>query len=245
MATFNDAADLRHRGFQLLTPPVTIVAMDPSGDGDDRDGVVAVSREEHQRGLPHDPDFAVEFMFRVMIAYRLDQTMEFPDKLATMLKLDKTLQGWTNQKRQSAHFFCFETNGVGYGYASSFARKSNTKVIPYATVGKKTASNKPPAGAKISMPRLEALDNTRIIMETGYLKAEKGAVGLQDLQAELQAFVWRGKNRPEAMQGQRDDLVMALTGALWVGSKVLPPMLKQVKLPGHTRKQSTGRVRIH
>lgn len=245
MKVFNNASDLKERGFQLLTPPVTIVAVDPSGDGDDRDGVVAVAREEHQRGMAHDPDFAVEFVYRIMLAHQLPQEYEFPDKLASLLALDKKLQGWTGQRRQTAHFFTFETNGVGYGYASSFSRKSPTKVIPYATVSRVNNAGAAPGRAKIAMPRLEALDNTRVLIETGYVKGATGAPGLDILQKQMQAFVWRGKNRPEAMAGQRDDLVLALTGALWIGSQIIPPVLKQVNMPGKTRKPNHGRMRVH
>lgn len=244
MKQFNNADDLKERGFQLLTPPVTIVAVDPSGDGDDRDGVVVVSREEHQRGMEHDPDFAVEFVFRIMLAHELPKDYEFPDKLATLLNLDKRLSKRTSQKRQTTHFFAFETNGVGYGYASSFSRKSGTRVIPYATVGRVT-QGRAPGNAKIAMPRLEALDNTRILIETGYLKAATGAPGLDTLQKQMQAFVWRGKNRPEAMAGQHDDLVLALTGALWIGAKVIPPILKQQRIPGAARTPNHGRMRVH
>jgi hypothetical protein len=245
MMQFNNADDLKERGFQLLSPPVTIVGVDPSGDGDDKDGVVAVSREEHQRGMPHDPDFAVEYVYRIMLAHQLRKDYEFPDKLASLLQLDKKLQQWTRQRRQTAHFFAVETNGVGYGYASSLARKTQTKILPYATVGRVSNTTRPPGNAKIAMPRLEALDNTRILTETGYLKVAPGAPGIDDLQKQMQAFVWRGKNRPEAMEGQHDDLVLALTGALWMGSKIIPPVLKQVKLPGAVRKPSHGRMRVH
>ena len=238
-----DASRLRERGFQLLTPPVSIASLDPSGDGEDYDGLVVVSREEHQRGEPNDPDFAVEFVYRLLMAHRLPRDWEFPDKLAAVFQLDRNLQRWTSQKRQSAHFMCFETNGVGYGYASSFARKSTTKVIPYATVGRVT--NVAPVNAKVAMPRLEALDNLRILMETGYFQLAKGAPGAKEFNNELQAFVWRGRNRPEAMQGQHDDLILAATGATWIGSKILPPLLKQVKMPGPGRKPNHGRVRVH
>lgn len=241
---FNSAKDLKERGFLLRMPPVTIVALDPSGDGDDYDGLLAVSREEHQRGEPYDPDFAVEYVFRVLMAHRLPKDWEFPDKLAAVLNLDRMLKSWTGQKRQTAHFLCVETNGVGYGYASSLSRKTATKVIPYATVGN-VADGKPPTDSKVAMPRLKALDNTRILMETGYLKMAPNGPGIENLQAELRAFVWRGKNRPEAMAGQRDDLVMALTGALWIGTKVLPPVLKQVRLPGTGEKVRGQRMRVN
>lgn len=227
---FNSAADLRTRGFRLIVPPVTIVNFDPAGDGDDNDGVVAISREEHQRGEVYDPDFAVEFVYRLLLAHRMSKDLEFPDKLAVLLNLDRRLKSWTNSGRQSGHVMCVETNGVGYGYASSMSRATATRVIPYATVGKVSSTNTPPLDAKVSMPRLKALDNFRILIETGYFKVAKNAPGADHLNEELNAFVWRGRNRPEAMEGQRDDLVMATTGALWIGSKVLPPVLKQVRV---------------
>ena len=235
MAEINTGADLKERGYSLLIPPVTVVALDPAGDGADYDGLVAISREEYQRGAPHDPDFSVEMLYRVLLAHRLPQNWEFPEKLAAVLSLDRFLRGLTHQRRQHSHIMCFETNGVGYGYASSFARKSPTKVIGYATVARKSTTGVAPVNAKIAMPRLEALDNTRILLETGYLKLAEGAPGIDTLRKEMRAFVWRGRNRPEAMSGQHDDLVMAMTGALWVASKVLPPVLKQVKLPAGTR----------
>lgn len=241
---FNNARDLKERGFFLRTPPVTIVALDPAGDGDDNDGLIAVSREEHQKGEAHDPDFAVEFVYRVLMAHRLPKDWEFPDKLAAVLNLDRLLKGWTSQRRQTAHVLCVETNGVGYGYASSLSRKTGTNVIPYATVGN-LSENRPPEGSKVAMPRLKALDNTRILMETGYLKMAPGGPGMDNLKSELQAFVWRGKNRPEAMQGQRDDLVMALTGALWVGTKVLPPVLKQARLPSGAQRVRGTHMRVN
>lgn len=237
---FNNAADLRARGFQLRTPPVTIVCFDPAGEGDDNDGVVAISREEHQRGEVYDPDFAVEFVFRLMLAHRLPHEWEFPDKLASILALDKRLKSWTNSRRQTTHFLCVETNGVGYGYSSSLSRATSTRIIPYATVGNTTRTTNPPENAKVAMPRLKALDNFRILIETGYFKAVSTAPGFDDLQEELNAFVWRGKNRPEAMAGQRDDLVMATTGALWIGSKVLPPVLKQVRINRNSGSRSLG-----
>lgn len=245
MTQFNNAADLRSRGFQLLTPPVTIVCLDPSGDGDDFDGVVALSREEHQRGRVYDPDFAVEMVFRVLLAHRMPKDWEFPDKLAAMLNIDKMLKTWTATGRQTAHVLCVEANGVGYGYASSLSRKTSTTVIPYSTVGKVSSTNTVPMNAKVAMPRLEALDNLRILAETGYLKVMPEAPGKKLLEAEMNAFVWRGKNRPEAQEGQHDDLVLALTGAAWVGSKVLPPVLKQVRVGRNTTSSGHGRIKVH
>ena len=239
------ASDLKERGFQLLTPPVTFISFDPSGDGDDRDGLVGISREEHQRGEPHDPDFAVELVFRILMAHRLPRDLEFPDRLAAILSLDRQLKGWTRQGRQIKHFICVETNGVGFGYSSSLSSKTDTQIIPYVTVGNVNATRTPQVNAKVAMPRLQALNNVRILMETGYLTQVKNAPGAEMLEAEMNAFVWRGKNRPEAMTGQTDDLVMALTGALWIASQVVPPALKQA--PVTTPKVNAGldRMRIN
>jgi hypothetical protein len=242
--SFNTAHDLRKRGFQLMTPPVTLVCMDPSGDGDDFDAIVALSREEHQRGHTHDPDFAVEFVYRVLMAHRLQQSWEFPDKLASLLALDRTLRGWTLAGRQQAHFFAIETNGVGYGYASSLAKKTTTKVMPYATVGKIGSTYRPPGNAKYAMPRLDALDNLRILVETGYIKIAPDCPGKKELQDEMAAFVWRKQNRPEAMVGQHDDLVMALAGATWAASKILPPILKSTTMR-NTARVAGARMRIN
>jgi len=242
---FNTATDLRERGFRLEMPPVTIVAFDPAGDGDDYDAVVALSREEHQHGEVHDPDFAVEFLFRVLMAYRMPQNWEFPDKLAGLISLDRTLKSWTKARRQTTHVFCVESNGVGYGYASSLSQKTDTKVIPYTTVASASAVRTPVPGTKVSMPRLRALDNMRILMETKYLQIEKSAPGQDQLAAELSAFVWRQKGRPEAQLGQHDDLVMAACGATWIGSKVLPPLLKQIMVSKGPMREPASRMRIN
>jgi hypothetical protein len=242
--SFNTAHDLKKRGFQLLTPPATIVAMDPAGDGADFDAVVALSREEHQRGHTHDPDFAVEFVYRVLLAHRMPQSWEFPDKLAALIALDRTLKGWTAAGRQHAHFFAIETNGVGYGYASSLSAKTTTKVMPYATVGKIGTTYRPPMNAKYAMPRLDALDNMRILIETGYFKIAPECPGKKELQDEMAAFVWRSKNRPEAMEGQHDDLVLAAAGATWAASKILPPFLKATTMRNVARAAGT-RMRVN
>ena len=77
------------------------------------------------------------------------------------------------------------------------------------------------------MPRLAALDHLRIMMETHHMKVIPDAPGASQLIEEMNSFVWRRPGRPEAMQGQKDDLVMALCGALWIGSKLIGPILRQ------------------
>lgn len=81
------------------------------------------------------------------------------------------------------------------------------------------------------MPRMPGLDLVRMLMETHYLRAAKNASGMEILAEELNTFVWRGKNRPEAMQGQHDDLVMALALAVWASEKLVPLMLRAAPSP--------------
>lgn len=221
---FNNTEDWRERGFYLRTPPVVIVAYDPAGAGDDRDATVLINREEHQKGEPHDPDFAVAIKFRMMGAVRMPPEFEFPDKLARLMKLNDQLTQATNAGRYFSHFFTIETNGVGWALASALRAKIGPRVIGYATVGAK--NDKPYTGGAISMPRLTGLDHTRVLLETGHLKMSPNAVGSKIMAQEMASFVWRSPGRPEAMEGQHDDLVMALTGGCWIGSKIIQPVLK-------------------
>ena len=197
---------------------------DPAGDGDDKDALIVVTREEHQRGEVYDPDFAVEMKFRVLMCERMKPTYEFPDKLAHILALHRKLQQWQMSGRIYTHVMGVESNGVGWGLASAMREKLGDVVIPYTTIGSST--EKPFAGAKVSMPRLAALDHLRIMMETHHLKLIPDAPGAKDLIQEMNSFVWRRPGRPEAMQGQKDDLVMALCGAVWIGSKLIGPVLR-------------------
>lgn len=222
---FNTTADWQARGYRLRTPPLILVGYDTSGDGDDKDALTMVAREEHQHGEPWDPDFAVMTMYRVLMAHRMAPQLEFPDKLAMLMRLHRQLNGWVNVGRSSGHVFTVETNGVGWAMSSSLRQKIGNKVVPYTTVGKLSEDRY--VERKTSMPRLAALDNLRVLAETHCLKVAKGAPGAKDLAQEMGAFVWRAPGRPEALQGQHDDLVMSVCGAVWIGSKVIPPLLKQ------------------
>jgi hypothetical protein len=221
---FNSDKDWRERGFHLRTAPVIIVSYDPAGDGDDRDAIIVTSREEHQRGEPHDPDFAVEMKFRVLMGQRIPVDFEFPDKVAKLLAIHRQLTQWQAGGRIHTHAFAVESNGVGWGLASDLRSKIGESVLPYTTIG--SAMDKPYGGGKINMPRLAALDHLRIMMETHHLKLIPGAPGSKEIISELNSFVWRRPGRPEAMDGQKDDLVMALCGGVWVGSKIIGPTLK-------------------
>jgi hypothetical protein len=221
---FNNTRDWRERGFHLRTPPVVIVCYDPAGSGKDRDAIVMMNREEHQKGEPHDPDFAVAIKFRVLAAQRLPPQLEFPEKLSRLLSIHRQLLQWQNIGRSFSHFFTIESNGVGWGLSSSLRTNIGPQVISYTTVG--AVSDKPYSGGQISMPRLAALDHTRVLLETGHLKMNDAALGGADLASEMSSFVWRSPGRPEAMEGQHDDLVMALTGGCWIGTKIISPVLK-------------------
>ena len=230
---FNTHDELKERGFFMQDAPITIANYDPAGDGDDNDALVIVSREEWRRGELHDPDLAMEFVFRILGAHRMPQGIEFPDKQARLIKLNRSLVKWNEQGRTQAHFFGVETNGVGYAMASSLKSKITAPVIGYTTVGS-ISSDKPYTSSKVSMPRLAALDHLRMLMEIHRIKMVRDAVGTEHMMDELNSFVWASAGRPEALKGQRDDLVMALCGAIWIASKILPPL---------TRHQTAGKNR--
>ena len=48
--TFQTVEDLRAAKYEMHGPPVAVVALDPSGAGDDRNSIVIVERELWRRG---------------------------------------------------------------------------------------------------------------------------------------------------------------------------------------------------
>lgn len=238
---FNNVAELRSRGYALREPPFNIVAYDPAGDGKDRDSFVLLSREEWRRGELWDPDLSVEFIFRVILAHRMPIDLELPDKIAQLLALSRQLTRWRAQGKSSGHAYTVETNGVGYGIQGALAEKLSVPVIGYTTVGKLT--QEPVTEKRIAMPRLAALDLVRLYMEMHRLKTVRGGPGIDLLIQELNSFVWRRAGRPEAMAGEHDDLVLALAGGLWIGTKVIPPLTKQQKFPAGAGRVTPGASR--
>lgn len=243
---FNSAEDLRGRGFTLRDPPLNIVAYDPSGDGDDRDGLLLVSREEWRRGELWDPDLSVEFIFRVLLAHRMPPELEVPDKVAQLIALHRSLCGWRRAGKEHEHVFCVETNGVGYGIAGMMVHKLGDRVVRYTTV--QSLTDEAHEGSKVSVPRLASLDHLRTLLELHRFKSVKGGVGVNMLVDEMNAFVWRRKGRPEAMVGAHDDLVMPAAAACWIGTKVIPPITKQQKFHPRQRRATvgagSGRIRV-
>jgi hypothetical protein len=246
--TFNSAEDMRDRGFHMMDPPLAILNYDPAGDGDDRDAIIMLQREEWRRGELHDPDLAVEYIFRILLAQRLPKDDEFPDKLARILGANRQLRQWKNQGRIWEYVIGVEQNGLGYAMASSLRTKTNTPVIGYTTV--RNTSDKPYTAKNVSMPRLAALDNLRVMLEIHRLKIAKDCVGKKELIGEMNSFVWAAPGRPEAVDGQHDDLVMALCGAIWIGTKLIPPYNKQLKIDPKRgikdhRQRTKGNIRIN
>jgi hypothetical protein len=221
----NRLTDWRSRGYHMRSPPVTIVSYDPAGDGGDNDAVVVIDREEHQKGEPYDVDFAVEVMFRARLAMRMPPIYEFPDKLGLMLQLYRSIGRRIGRNTSAGVYFAIESNGVGYGMASMLKAKTGEAVHAYTTVGTR-GKNAYSEKGKI-MPRMAGLSLLKVMIETHYFRAAKEAVGMKELNDELNAFVWTGAGRPEAIQGQNDDLVMASAGAVWAGTNYIPMTLKQ------------------
>lgn len=216
-------------GFSLRAPVLSIVAFDPSAEGDDFPTCVLVDREEWQRGETVDPNFAVQRRYRVKLVNRMDRTLEFPEQQAALMRLHR----WLNHRQAKGlcyqHFLVIETNGVGWPIASDLRLKLGSVVVPMATTG--SGSNSPQgARGSVAMPRMAGLDNLRYLMEMHALKIDRDAPGGHILQTEMQSFVWAGKRKPQALSGQHDDSILPLASACWLGQKVVPPYLKQ-KVP--------------
>lgn len=219
---------LREKGFRLESPPLALVSFDPAGDGDDYPALNVTYREEWQLGDPIDPDFAVEKLYRVQMARRLPQQIEFVDAMAALLRLARHLAQLRDSGKIVDYRFTVETNGVGHGYASALTSKLGVeRVIRIFTTG--GVDSRQVAENKVTMPRMAALDLVRMLVEMQYVRVADEAVGAEDLFQEMQTFVWRGKNRPEAMEGQHDDLVLAFAMSVWTGEKLIPPLLRQIR----------------
>ena len=245
---FNTHDELIARGYRMVDAPINILCYDPAGDGDDNDALVMVSREEWRRGELYDPDLSMEFMFRVLMAKRMPTDWDFPDKVAGVLRVNKQMLKWQAQGLQHAHVIGVETNGVGYAMGSTLKSKTNTPIFEYVTVGK--ASDQPFEAKRMAMPRLAALDNLRVLLELQRLRPTKDCEGIADLRQEMNSFVWKRPGRPEAMEGTHDDLVMALAGACWIGTKLLPPITKQVKIDPRSgiqehNRRTSGNIRLN
>lgn len=222
--------ELRQRGFIMRDPPLAMLIYDPSGAGEDHDGVVILSREEHRRGELYDPDLAVEMIYRVMYCQYMPRDLEFQDKATKILSLYRSLLNWMYKGRIAEIAVLVETNGVGWPMQSFLKDKIGHRLRGFTTTA--TVIGRPSGEAHLNsmwaMPRLAALDNLKMQMDLQRLKAEPKAPGVKDLINEFSSFVWAAPNRPEAIEGQHDDLIMPLAAGCWFGSKVIPPITKSI-----------------
>lgn len=240
------AEELRSRGFAMIDPPVSVLSYDPAGDGADHDGIVIVSREEHRRGELYDPDMAVEVVYRLLMAKYLPRELEFQDKAATILSLHRSMASWTNKGKMAGHVVLVETNGIGWSMHSFLKGKIGRRVRGYTTVA--NVSAKPFQESGMSMPRLAALDNLRMLIDLQRFKSAKNAPGADLLVRELNSFVWKGPKRPEAIDGQHDDLVLPTAAACWFGTKTIPMITKSQRVTPQgvgAKTTGSGRFRVN
>lgn len=242
--------ELRERGFAMRDAPLALLVYDPAADGDDHDGLIILSREEHRRGELHDPDLAVEMIYRVLMAQYMPRELEFQDKAAKILSLHRSMRAWTNRGKMAEHMVLVETNGVGWPMQSFLKDKLGFRLRPYTTTSTLIGrpSGAPHQSKMWAMPRLAALDHLRMQMDLQRLKTEEDAPGASLLIKEFNSFIWASKNRPEAIQGQHDDLIMPLAAGCWFGSKVIPPLVKATRVTasgiGAKSRSSNSRVRL-
>jgi len=156
---------------------------------------------------------------------RMRPDFEFPDKIAAVLKLHRDLMAWKSTGRSCGSVVVVEANGIGYGIVSTLKDKISDRCVAYKTVG--GTSNSPFSESGMVMPRLPGLSHLKMLLEQHYIRGATGAPGIREIEQEMNSFVWAGPKRPEALAGQKDDMVMALAGGVWIGSKVIPPILKQ------------------
>lgn len=227
---------LRELGFYMHDAPVGILCYDPAGSGNDRDAMVLLQREEWRRGELNDPDLAVETIYRMMYCEEMDPTFEAPDKIARALTVLRQMRVWQAKRRLAEVYMTVERNGVGYAMADHLKRQTKTQIIGYNTVGVMT--DKKFQNKQMSMPRLAALDLMRVCLETHRLKMEKRAIGANIIASQINSFVWKRPGRPEAIEGMRDDVIMAICGGIWFGTHAIPMITKHQ--PGGPAKQASG-----
>ncbi len=238
--TLHTIPQLREQGFFMRDPPVGILCYDPAGAGDDRDAMVMMQREEWRRGELEDPDLAVEIVFRILMAEEMDPTFEAPDKVSRALFVLRKMAMWRQQNRFSEIAMTVETNGVGYALAGHIQRKTNLTVFGYNTVG--VVTDRKYQSKRLSMPRLAALDLMRVNLETHRLKMAKQAPGGAIISRQINSFVWKSPGRPEAIEGTRDDIIMAICGGVWFGTHLIP-LITQHKPGGLSRAVGSGGIR--
>ena len=213
----------------MREPPFAIVAFDPAGDGEDENAVALYLREEFERGERHEMGFEHQMIMRLHLIETLRQDLEFPEVLASMLRLYRWLYNMKLQGRIYNFVIVVETNGVGHGYYHSLRNAIGGRVYGQYTVG--GDHEKPINEEKLVMPRMAGLDHFRYCIETHTIKIARDpasgqlAQGADKFRTQMNSFVWKGPKRPQAMEGQKDDLIMAGAIGNWFGTKVLPTVV--------------------
>lgn len=214
-------AELGKLGFRLRRAPTVLFSLDPSGEGDDRTGLSIIERHELELGEPDEPKFAVEHAFMIRHVERLPRDMEFPDVMALLLAYHKGML--KRPKAVQRHWFAIEVNGVGWPFYSQLHNLCGPGfVIPVVTTG--SADDRPygEEDNRPRMPRMAGLDLFRVMLQLQRIMIVPGAKGADELVREMRSFVFNGR-RPEAAEGEHDDLIFSSVLGVWVGARIIPP----------------------
>lgn len=233
---------LLKEGFRRKMPPLAIVSVDNSAEGNDRTGLTATYRLELERGERYDTKFAVEHAFLIRHAEYLDRSLAEPDKLTLLHAWHRHYLNRAMNKKVCGHIFVIERNGVGVGMYQHLQREIGSDyVLPIMTVG--SQNDKPwSEGAGWIFPRQPGLDWYRYMVDLERVKVNSTTHGANLMVHELQSFVYTGK-RPEAMEGAHDDLIMSNALAIWAGTKIIAPFVKAEPEPDPDKARASYRAR--
>lgn len=211
---------LQSDGFRQRSAPVAVLAMDPAGDGKDRTALTLTEREAWVRGEPYDPDVRLIYRLVWRIGTLFPVNAEFPFVNASVYSAMNRLRTAVSVGNLSEAVLAVECNGVGWGYASDLRTKlPKGSVMPITTTGGNYDHAMERRG--YTMPRKPAADNFRVLMETGRWITAPEAPMADALKSEMDSFIWRN-GKPQAAEGQHDDLVMSSIIGSWVASKLIP-----------------------
>lgn len=115
--------------------------------------------------------------------------------------------GWSGQT-----ILKIEEAGYPFLYYSKKGRNKDGVVDPYYAMGR---SEFLPGYAVTSANRLEMLSKMEQYLRLGSVK-----INSLRFMKEVETFIVNESNRPEAMRGYNDDLIMALAGGLWVKEEI-------------------------
>lgn len=223
--------------------PVRIIAVDPSGAGDEKTAITVSRREEWAHGEPYDADFRTQLIlrFEAIMRQRADQT--FDQLIAKLLALHRASLQDTDLGIISHHVFVIEANSMGWAVISHLRERiAKERVYGVTTVG--TDTDRVSSTRGLIMPRKTALGDMRRRVALQQITCTKNCPGWNLLIDEMRTFVWKGA-RPEHLEGKTDDLVMAACHASWLGFRILPLRVR-ARLPEQVRKrvQHMGTVRV-